>query len=227
MIIKDLTINMMVKNEERYIQQTLYSVLPYVDHAIIVDTGSEDKTVEIIKKIVEEYTAWGTSIRFLQRSVSGDSINWDGNHLSSELTKIRNDSLEQTTTNWVWQVDGDEIYTARALNDVRLAVQALAANANQVGAMVPIKWCISDEQWALPGPFAKTLRVMPVRGEWIGEFPNEFLYVDGTPIHINDPRCLTTGNPFLHMSMALHPERRPLDCQVVDLTDEEKRCLSI
>jgi glycosyltransferase involved in cell wall biosynthesis len=227
MKIKNLTINMMVKNEERYIEQTLRSVLPFVEHAIIVDTGSTDRTVEIVERLVEEYSDDQTSIEFVQRDVAGDSIVWDGNHLSAELTNIRNDSLERTTTKWVWQVDGDEIYTDAAINDVRLAMASLEYDQGIVGVMVPIKWCVNDTEWALPGPFPKTLRVMPARGEWIGEFPNEFLYVDGTPIHIHDPRCTTTSNPFLHMSMALHPERRPLNCQVVDLTDEEKQLLCL
>ncbi len=224
--IPDLTINMMVKNESQYIGRTLHSVLPFVNNAIIVDTGSTDNTRGIIKRIIADFD-YGCHVDFSVQKVDGDSINWDGNHLSAELTQVRNDSLKKTDTKWVWQVDGDEIYTIKAANDIRLAMQALEANPHRVGAMVPIKWCVSNTEWALPGPFPKTLRIMPATGLWIGEFPNEFLYVDGQPIHMHDPRCLSTSSPFLHMSMVLHPERRPIDCQVCDLTEEEQACLSI
>ena len=104
-MMKDVTINMMVKNESRYIEQTLRSVLPHVEQAIIVDTGSEDDTWEIIMRVIEDYP--NCSIYLQNNPVDGDSINWDGNHLSSQLTNIRNDSLENTDTKWVWQVDGD------------------------------------------------------------------------------------------------------------------------
>ncbi len=213
----------MVKNESKYIKQVLRSILPYVDKGIIVDTGSTDDTVQIVFDELKEYP----NIDFEGRPVDGDSINWNGNHLSQQLTAIRNIMLERTKTKWVFQVDGDEIYTPAAISDLRLAM-SLLEDGRYKGIQVPIRWCISDKQYVEPGPFPKTLRVMPSNGKWIGEFPNEFLYVDGVPMHMNDMRCCTTYNPFLHMSMALHPERRPTNCPPKNLTDEDyKLCSNI
>jgi len=231
MIIPNLTIHMMVKNEERYIRQTLESVLPYVDEAVITDTGSTDKTKEYISVLRDKYETT-CYMSFLERPVVKDSIHWNGNHLSKELTDIRNEMFEFTGTDWVWQVDGDEIYTPSAIEDIRLAMTMLE-NKKYKGIQVPIKWCISDSQYILPGPFPKTLRIFQNAnkhyGKWVGEFPNEFFYVDGVPITMHDPRCFTTSNPFMHMSIALHPERRPANGIVKDLTkDEERRlCLNI
>lgn len=226
MIIPNLTINMMVKNEERYIERTLRSVLPYAQAGIIVDTGSTDRTVEKISKMLNS-SEWN-HIKFEVNPVSGDSINWNGNHLSRELTIIRNNMLFRTETDWVWQVDGDEIYTPSAIADIQLAMTMLEEGRYK-GVQVPIKWCTSDTQFVLPGPFPKTLRIMPKHGTWIGEFPNEFLYVDGIPMTMHDRRCFTTSNPFLHMSMALHPERRPANGTIKDLSEDETRrlCLNI
>jgi len=224
MIIPGLTINMMVKNESRYIERTLRSVLPYAAAGIIVDTGSTDDTVKKIFNLLND-PKWD-HISFEVNPVKGDSINWNGNHLSKELTAIRNDMLFRTETDWVWQVDGDEIYTPLAINDLRLAVQMIRSTNRYQGIQVPIKWCPSDFEYILPGPFPKTLRVMPKTGKWIGEFPNEFLYVNGIPMTMNDSRCFTTSNPFLHMSMALHPERRPANGDVRSLTLEELTCLN-
>lgn len=214
----------MIKNEERYIQQTLRSVLPYAEHAIIVDTGSTDNTTFLVEKILAESPTKNWT--FIKDEVVGDSINWDGNHLSQTLTNIRNNMLENTTTDWVWQVDGDEIYTEDAVHDLRLGMSSLEFGQGVKGIMVPIRWCSSDEEFYPAGPFPKTLRVMPSSGRWVGEFPNEFLYVDGVPIHMNDPRCISTNHPFLHMSMALHPERRPSNELPVELSEEEKKCLN-
>lgn len=44
-----VTAHMIVKNEDQFIWYAISSVLPYVDKFIIFDTGSTDKTVEIIR----------------------------------------------------------------------------------------------------------------------------------------------------------------------------------
>src|SRR3989338_6982361 len=47
----NLTIHCVVKNEERWILYALKSILDIADEILIFDTGSTDKTVEIIKTI--------------------------------------------------------------------------------------------------------------------------------------------------------------------------------
>ena len=53
-----LSIVMMVKNEERFLQQTLNALKPLTDsidsEIIILDTGSTDKTVEIAKTFTDK-----------------------------------------------------------------------------------------------------------------------------------------------------------------------------
>jgi glycosyltransferase involved in cell wall biosynthesis len=222
-MIKDLTIHMMVKNEERYIRQTLRSTLPYVEHAIIIDTGSTDKTIEYIEELIKNYN----NVTFLKFNVAKDSINWDGNHLNQELTNLRNKMLEMTKTKYCLQVDGDEIYPESSIRALDGAM-AFLNNKNTIGIMLNIKWCTSNYEYDHPGPFPKTLRVFPARGKWEGEFPNEFLWVDGQPITIHDRRCITPPTAyFLHMSMALHPERRTARNYTLKLNEQETACLNI
>lgn len=45
-----ICLNMIVKNESRVIKRCLDSVIPVIDYWVIVDTGSDDGTQEIIKK---------------------------------------------------------------------------------------------------------------------------------------------------------------------------------
>ena len=47
-------LNMIVKNEEKVIERLLRTVSPLVDWYTIVDTGSTDKTKEIITKTMQE-----------------------------------------------------------------------------------------------------------------------------------------------------------------------------
>lgn len=47
-----IVLNMIVKNEAHCIERCLRSVIPYVTHAVIVDTGSTDGTPELIEKLL-------------------------------------------------------------------------------------------------------------------------------------------------------------------------------
>ena len=47
-----ICLNMIVKNESRVIKRCLESVKGFIDYWVIVDTGSEDGTQDMIKKII-------------------------------------------------------------------------------------------------------------------------------------------------------------------------------
>jgi tetratricopeptide (TPR) repeat protein len=48
-----LELVMIIKNAESVIKDTLESVIPFIDHYTILDTGSKDKTVEIIRETLK------------------------------------------------------------------------------------------------------------------------------------------------------------------------------
>ncbi|RKX21112.1 MAG: glycosyltransferase, partial [Candidatus Zixiibacteriota bacterium] len=78
---------MIVKNEEELLPGCLDSIRDLVDEIIIVDTGSDDKTMEIAR-------SYGAKI-FEQP--------WEGN-----FSKHRNYSMEQATSDWILIIDADE-----------------------------------------------------------------------------------------------------------------------
>jgi glycosyltransferase involved in cell wall biosynthesis/Tfp pilus assembly protein PilF len=78
---------MIVKNEEIFLEKCLESIKDYVDEIIIVDTGSTDKTVDI----AERYT---DKVYFHP---------WEGS-----FSKARNQALSYATSDWIFQIDGDE-----------------------------------------------------------------------------------------------------------------------
>lgn len=94
MINNNLTAHMIVKNEDIFIWYAVNSVLPYVDKMIIFDTGSTDKTVDIIKSIKSH------KICFKQFNIKN----------AEDITILRQKQLEVTQSDWFWIVDGDEIY---------------------------------------------------------------------------------------------------------------------
>lgn len=83
----EVSLCMIVKNEEKYLQKCLDSVKDIVDEMIIVDTGSTDNTVEIAK-------AFGAKVHYFQ---------WTNN-----FSEARNESLKYATKDWILILDGDD-----------------------------------------------------------------------------------------------------------------------
>ncbi len=97
-----ITVHMMVKNEDRFIWYAINSILPYVDKILITDTGSGDRTLEIIQAI--------KSIKIKVNSVKINDV--------EEISKIRNDQIMETETDWFWVVDGDEVYPKSLCDEI-------------------------------------------------------------------------------------------------------------
>ena len=95
-----ITAHCLVKNEEKWIWYALVSVIDYVDEIMVWDTGSTDKTVEIIKTISSP------KIKFKQA----------GPVDPNSFTQIRQAMVQQTTGNWLMILDGDEIWPQQAIN---------------------------------------------------------------------------------------------------------------
>jgi glycosyltransferase involved in cell wall biosynthesis len=82
-----ISLCMIVKNEERFLEDCLASVADLVAEMIIVDTGSTDRTIEIARR----YNA-----KIFQ-------IPWEG-----DFAKARNYGLEKATQPWILYLDADE-----------------------------------------------------------------------------------------------------------------------
>lgn len=97
--------NIIVKNEDRYIWFAIKSVINYLDKILIYDTGSTDRTVEIIKSLQDGYPE---KIIFKQKGL----VNPEG------LTNLRNEMLEETKSDWFLLVDGDEVWWEDSIKEV-------------------------------------------------------------------------------------------------------------
>jgi len=87
-----LSIPMMVKNESKNLEKVLESLKPLMEaiesELIIVDTGSEDNTVEIAKKYTDKvyFHEW-----------------------NNDFSNMRNITLGYATGEWLLMIDGDEV----------------------------------------------------------------------------------------------------------------------
>jgi glycosyltransferase involved in cell wall biosynthesis/Tfp pilus assembly protein PilF len=97
---------MIVKNEERFLEACLASVKGAVDEINIVDTGSTDRTVEIAR-------AHGANVIFRE---------W-----RNDFSWARNQGLAMATRRWTLILDADEELTAPSVPLVRAVGQTPAA----------------------------------------------------------------------------------------------------
>lgn len=82
-----ISVCMIVKNEEKHLPRCLGSIRELADEIIVVDTGSDDKTVEIAK----------------QFDCKIFHFPWQG-----DFSSARNESLRHATCDWIFIIDADE-----------------------------------------------------------------------------------------------------------------------
>ena len=101
----------LVKNEERYLWFSVMSVINYVDKILIWDTGSTDGTEKIIKEIKRKYPK---KVNFKQ--VGDIDVN--------DFTHVRQKMLDETNSDWLLILDGDEIWWEESIKKVAEVVKS-------------------------------------------------------------------------------------------------------
>jgi len=94
-----------VKDEEEWIYYAISSIKPYVDRFIVVDGGSTDRTMSEIRRAG------------ITPSIIGGT-----------LTEKRNAAAELTGCDWIWWIDGDEVWTNKDAESVVEYIKIYADN---------------------------------------------------------------------------------------------------
>lgn len=89
----NISVSMIVRNEEKTLKSTLESIKSIADEIIIVDTGSTDNTIEIAKKYTNKIY----------------HIDW-----INDYSYARNYSLDKCNGNWILYIDADETLTEQS-----------------------------------------------------------------------------------------------------------------
>lgn len=93
-----ISLCMIVRNEEQYLEDCLRSVQGAVDEIVIVDTGSTDGTMDIARR-------FGAKIR---------EVPWQ-----DDFAAARNASLEMATCDWILVLDADERLAEHSIEELR------------------------------------------------------------------------------------------------------------
>jgi tetratricopeptide (TPR) repeat protein len=93
-----LSLCMIVRDEEDMLARCLEAVAPAVDEIVVVDTGSQDRTIEIARSF---------GARVIERE-------WTGS-----FADARNVSFEQATGDWLLYLDADEVLVKQDVQRLR------------------------------------------------------------------------------------------------------------
>ncbi|MDT3700315.1 MAG: glycosyltransferase [Thermincola sp.] len=94
---KQLSVCLVVKNEEKYLLRCLESIAGIADEIVVVDTGSTDRTIEIARQYSDKVY----------------SIKWRDN-----FGMARNYALGKATCEWILFLDGDEELTPESIGRI-------------------------------------------------------------------------------------------------------------
>lgn len=117
---KKIWVHTLVKNEERFIWFSVMSVIKYVDKVLIWDTGSTDNTVKIIQEIKRRHPK-----KIIFNEVGHIDID--------EFTKVRQEMLNETDSDWFLMVDGDEVWWD---GSIRKIIDLIKRSGNKIESIV-------------------------------------------------------------------------------------------
>lgn len=121
--------NTIVNNEENFIWFAIMSVIDHVDKILIWDTGSTDKTTDIIREI---------------REVQGNKIEFrEVGHIDKyQFPKMRQKMLAESNCDWILVLDGDEIWWEDSIK--QLAKEINSRGKGIEGIVVPMVVPVGD-----------------------------------------------------------------------------------
>lgn len=93
-----LSVAMIVKNEEQNIEAAIRSFMPFADEIVVNDTGSTDRTLEILSRL---------PVKVIQNP-------WEG-----DFSKARNQSLAACSCAWILWMDADDRVPESSVEDLK------------------------------------------------------------------------------------------------------------
>lgn len=168
-----ISLCMIVKNEEEVIGRCLDSVRGLVDEINIVDTGSDDRTKEIVKK----YTNRIFDFQWID-----------------DFSAARNFSFQQATMDYVLWLDADDVLTAEDQEKFKLLKQSLQPAIDAVSMNYHLSFDHEGNVTSLLRRYRLAKRVHEFK--WIGAV-HEYLSVSG---NLFDSEVAVTHSPLSHDS---------------------------
>ncbi len=210
-----ITAHCLVKNEENFIGFAIESVVRYVDSIIVFDTGSEDATVEIIKKLQTKYPG---KILFEEKGLC----------TKEQHTNLRNEMIQKTKTDWFMILDGDEVWTNRGMEEAILCIKSSDEKLRCL--MAPFYLCVGDVFHKYYKKYSFTVFnkrgfftfrfIKKIGVHWQGVYGQDSLYDESNELFFKEQNTLFLKNKFWHLT---HLQRSSVDAD--DFSSGNKRIL--
>ena len=187
-----LTTHTIVKNEAIWIKPAIQSVIDHVSEMLVWDTGSTDKTVEVIKSIKSP------KIKFKQCGFVD----------RKQLINLRNDQIKVTKTPWFLILDGDEIWPEKNL--IQLIKVIKSAKPSTLALVNKTRNCVKDIHHYLPesagdyhiGPWRGHLNIRAIKNSLglkvVGEYPLEAYTYKNIPLQDQPQQLEFVDTWYLH-----------------------------
>lgn len=117
-----LSVCMIVKNEQEFIEECLQSVRDVADEIIVVDTGCTDRTIEI-------------ATNYKAKIFSFDWVD--------DFSAARNESIKYATGDWILWLDADERLRPESMNQLK---QLLKKEKRPTAYVLPIWNMLADKK---------------------------------------------------------------------------------
>lgn len=125
-----ITGHCLVKNESRFIWYAVMSAIKHLDELLIWDTGSTDLTLKIIEGIKKDRSVQN-KIQFRKFKPS-----------VFEEEEYRQKMLNETKGDWIFVLDGDEIWWE---DSIRQVIQVIRSEGDKIESIVvPVYNCVGD-----------------------------------------------------------------------------------
>lgn len=183
----NISVDLIVKNEESYLPFCVKSIQPYVDYIYITDTGSVDSTLDIINNLKNEF----------KKQIIFNKFSFNNNYSDVHnfvINKIKEDNL----TDYYLRVDADEIYFHSVLSTLK---NQLNQYPEQLTWQMPYIQFHGGHKCLDKNPYNKKPNICKLRGneiKYIGQV-HEFIYINNEHIMKYANRDLL-GNFFCHYS---------------------------
>ena len=211
-----LTIHTIVKNEDRWIWYALKSVIDFAQKILIYDTGSSDRTIDVIK------------------SIDSPKIIFEPHPVSTreDLAKLRQEQLDRTPTPWFMLLDGDEIWPQANL--LKLLVAASAASEDTLALFTRTRNCIGDIYHYLPESKGKYqikgitghLNIRLIRKvpnlKITGQYPLEAYTLNGQSLQSIEDRIEFVDTWYLHTTHLPRSTQPQSETNVIDRLQKRK-----